>query len=91
MIIIYFTITDWCSTEAKKKADKNQSALVMGQTGYLQMPTSGWKVSIDLLGEDSRSSQGDVDMDPEFGECTLSHCVHIYIYILTILYRRGSG
>ena len=55
------------------------------------MPTSGWKVSIDLLGEDSRSSQGDVDMDPEFGECTLSHCVHIYIYILTILYRRGSG
>ena len=44
------------------------------------MPTSGWKVSIDLLGEDSRSSQGDVDMDPEFGECTLSHCVYIYIY-----------
>ena len=55
--------------------NKNQSTLVVGQSGYLQMPTLHWKVSGAMLGEEETSSQGDADMgyDSRQGEYTTSH------------------
>lgn len=81
MIIIYFTITDWCSTEAKKKADKNQSALVMGQTGYLQLQSSSsnhFQVSGAMIAEgrhyisssdEEEDDQEQLEPDPDQGMC----------------------
>ena len=37
--------------------NKNQSTLVVGQSGYLQMPTLHWKVSGAMLGEEETSSR----------------------------------
>ena len=48
--------------------NKNQSTLVVGQSGYLRMPTLCWKVSGAMLGDEETSSQGDADMGPDNGQ-----------------------
>ena len=74
-ILIQLNIPDLFCTEPKQKTNKNQSTLVVGQSGYLQMPTLHWKVSGAMLGEEETSSQGDADMgyDSRQGEYTTSH------------------
>ncbi|EPS96132.1 hypothetical protein FOMPIDRAFT_1053588 [Fomitopsis schrenkii] len=48
--------------KGKKKSQKVQHPLVIGQTGYLQMQTTGWAVSRDMIAEDD-----DMDEDDEQG------------------------
>lgn len=74
-IFIESSSSDFFYTEPKKKMNTKQSTLVIGQSGYLQMPTLDWKVSGAMLGEEEISSQGDADMgcDNVQGEYTASH------------------
>ena len=70
-IFIESSSSDFFYTEPKKKMNTKQSTLVIGQSGYLQMPTLDWKVSGAMLGEEEINSQGDADNVQ--GEYTASH------------------
>ncbi|EPT00495.1 hypothetical protein FOMPIDRAFT_1049539 [Fomitopsis schrenkii] len=59
--------------KGKKKSQKVQNPLVIGQTGYLQMQTTRWAVSRDIIAEDEDMdeneeqgiAQPDMDVDEE--------------------------
>ncbi|EPS99841.1 hypothetical protein FOMPIDRAFT_85639 [Fomitopsis schrenkii] len=49
--------------KGKKKSQKVQNPLVIGQTGYLQMQTTRWAVSRDMIAEDEEQGIAQLEMD----------------------------
>ena len=80
--------------EPKKKASKNQGALVMGQTAYLHMQASSstnWKVSGAMIEEEAQYfSSSDDDEEEEDIESNAHQYKWIIIVLLNIAENHNS-
>ena len=76
------SISDWFYAEPKQKSKTMQTGLVMGQTGYLQLPSSSthiWRIPVAMIAEEGQDNSSAEDEDDEDEQGNDSEYTMIFI------------